>query len=169
MTTQPKHRIYVTRKQRSRDNEKATLMIRRCVKATLDSEGVTLPCEVNVTITSNTDIRAVNLKTRGVDRATDVLSFPMFEFKPGEFTADENDIDPETGRLFLGDILISLDQVAAQAEQFGHSREREMAYLVVHSALHLLGYDHMDEGKEKMRMRRREKDILKKLGIYDNE
>jgi probable rRNA maturation factor len=169
MTTQPKHRIYVTRKQRSRDNEKATLMIRRCVKATLDAEGVRLPCEVNVTITSNSDIRSVNYNTRGVDKATDVLSFPMFELKPGEFKAGENDVDPETGRLFLGDIMISLDKVADQAERFGHSKEREMAYLVVHSALHLLGYDHTDEGREKMRMRRREKDILRKLGINDNE
>ncbi len=169
MTTQPKHRIYVTRKQRSRDNEKATLMIRRCVKATLDSEGVRLPCEVNVTITSNSDIKSINCNTRGVDKTTDVLSFPMFELRPGEFDASETDLDPETGRLFLGDIMISLDKVADQAEEYGHSKEREMAYLVVHSALHLLGYDHMDEGKEKMRMRRREKDILRKLGINDNE
>jgi len=169
MTKQAKHRIYVTRKQRSKDVESVTLLVRRCIKAALDAEGVNFPCEVNVLITSNRDIQSINNQTRGIDRPTDVLSFPMFEFKPGSFRADEGFMDPETGRIFLGDIVISLDKAVAQAEKYGHSREREIAYLVIHSALHLLGYDHKDEDIEKARMRRREKEILRKIGINDNE
>jgi len=169
MTKQLKHRIYVTRKQRSKDVDSVTLLVRRCVKAALDAEGVDIPCEVNVLITSDREIQSINNQTRGIDKPTDVLSFPMFEFRPGRFEADESFSDPETGRIFLGDIVISLERIVAQAERFGHSREREMSYLVIHSTLHLLGYDHKDEGSDKARMRRREKEIIRKIGISDNE
>jgi len=169
MRKQLKHRIYVTRKQRSKEFESVTLLVRRCVKATLDAEGVELPCEVNVLITSDREIQTINKEQRGVDKPTDVLSFPSFEFKPGCFEADEGFLDPDTGRIFLGDIVISLERVLEQAERFGHSKQRELAYLVIHSTLHLLGYDHMDEGAEKARMRRREKEILSRIGIDENE
>ncbi len=169
MTTQPKHRIYVTRKQRSRDNENITPLIRRCIKATLETEGVSLPCEVNVLITNDSGIRAINRESRNIDKPTDVLSFPMFEFRPGKFAADETFLDPETGRIFLGDVAISLERAAAQAEEYGHGKEREIGYLVIHSTLHLLGYDHTDEGPMKKQMRSREREIIKKIGISENE
>ena len=169
MRKQVKHRIYVTRKQRSKEVESVTLLVRRCVKAALAVEGVDYPCEVNVIITSDREIQSINSQTRGVDKPTDVLSFPMFEFRPGHFKADESYADPETGRIFLGYIVLSLDRVLAQAKKFGHSSQREMAYLIIHATLHLLGYDHKDEGEEKARMRRQEKEIIRKIGINDNE
>lgn len=169
MTSQPKHRIYVTRKQRSRDNENITLLIRRCIKATLEAEGVVLPCEVNVLITNDNGIREINRETRKIDRPTDILSFPMFEFTPGKFSADDTFLDPETGRMFLGDIVMSLERAAAQAVEYRHGRDREIGYLIIHSTLHLLGYDHMDEGAAKRKMRLREKEILKKIGIGEND
>lgn len=169
MRKQVKHRIYVTRKQRSKEVESVTLLVRRCVKAALDAEGVYYPCEVNVIITSDREIQSINNQTRGVDKPTDVLSFPMFEFRPGHFEAEESFADPETGRIFLGDVVLSLDRVVAQARKFGHSSQREMAYLIIHATLHLLGYDHKDEGVEKARMRRQEKEIIRKIGINDNE
>jgi len=169
MRKQLKHRIYVTRKQRSKEFQSVTLLVRRCVKATLDAEGVNYPCEVHVLITNDREIQTINKETRGIDRPTDVLSFPSFEFAPGHFKADDSFLDPETGRIFLGDIVVSLERVVEQAEEFGHSRQRELAYLVIHSTLHLLGYDHTDEGVEKARMRRREKEILSRIGIDENE
>ncbi len=140
-------------------------LLRRAICAALDAEGVAAPCEVDVLITDDEGIRAINLEQRGVDRPTDVLSFPMFEYVPGQPPRDGADADPETGLVPLGDMVISLERCAAQAQEFGHPLERELAYLAVHSALHLLGYDHMDEGPEKARMRAREEAILGELGI----
>ena len=132
--------------------------------AALAAEGVELPCEINVLLTDDAGIRQVNLDMRGVDRPTDVLSFPMFDLRPGE-RPQPGDEDPETGLVPLGDMCISLERAAAQAAEFGHSVKRELAYLTVHSALHLLGYDHMDEGPMKRQMRLHEEFILDKLGI----
>ena len=101
---------------------------------------------------------------REVDRATDVLSFPEFDLQPGELP-DGEDADPGTGLVPLGDMVISMEHVAAQAKEYGHSNRRELAYLVVHSVLHLLGYDHLDEGLQKKQMRAREEAILAELGI----
>ena len=101
---------------------------------------------------------------RDVDRPTDVLSFPMFELSPGEKPGEE-DADPATGLVPLGDMVLSLERARAQAAEFGHSVEREVCYLAVHSVLHLLGYDHMDEGTMKAQMRGREEAILSALGI----
>ena len=101
---------------------------------------------------------------RGVDRPTDVLSFPAFDLSPGELPGPE-DADPATGLVPLGDMCLSLERVKAQAREYGHSNRRELAYLVVHSVLHLLGYDHLDEGAEKAQMREREEAILGELGI----
>lgn len=135
--------------------------LRKCITAALAEEGVCTPCEINVLVTNNETIRAINLQTRKIDAATDVLSFPMFEFVPGQFPQDVFDcIDPETGLLPLGDMVISLERAAAQAEEYGHSLKRETGYLTIHSILHLLGYDHLDEGPMKRQMRAREEQIL---------
>ena len=99
-----------------------------------------------------------------MDRSTDVLSFPEFELHPGELPGME-DADPGTGLVPLGDMVISLEHVTAQAKEYGHSNRRELAYLVVHSVLHLLGYDHLDEGPQKAQMRAREEAIMDVLGV----
>ena len=123
------------------------------------------PCEVDVLITDDEGIHQINLEQRGIDRPTDVLSFPMFNYRPGQPQADGADADPATGLTPLGDMVISLERARAQAEEYGHPLERELCYLAVHSVLHLLGYDHMDEGEEKAQMRAREEAILGKLGM----
>lgn len=137
----------------------------QCITAALDQEQVTLPCEINVLITNNDGIHQINLEKRQVDAPTDVLSFPMFYLTPGQPPTDPSLLDPATGRLPLGDMVISLEQAAAQAEEYGHSIQRELGYLAVHSILHLLGYDHMDEGAQKQQMREREEAIMNALGI----
>lgn len=137
-----------------------TSIIRRCVEATLDGEGVNVPCEINVFVTNDKGIRAINSASRGIDKATDVLSFPMFQLTPGQLPEDwEEYLDPETDMCPLGDMAISLERAIAQAKEFGHSTRREIGYLTIHSMLHLLGYDHLDEGEQKAQMRKREEDI----------
>ena len=139
-------------------------LIRRAIRAALASEGVDFPCEVDVRVTSDAGIRQINLDMRQVDRPTDVLSFPAFGLTPGALPGEE-DADPATGLVPLGDMVISLERVQAQAKEYGHSGRRELAYLVVHSVLHLLGYDHLDEGPQKARMRAREDAILSELEL----
>jgi len=117
-----------------------------------------------VRVTGDARIHEVNLEQRGVDRPTDVLSFPMFSLEPGQLPGPE-DADPATGLIPLGDMMLSMERVQAQAKEYGHSNRRELAYLVVHSVLHLLGYDHLDEGPEKARMRAREEAIMAELGL----
>ena len=134
--------------------------LRRVITAALAAEGVALPCEISVLLTDDAGIRQIN---------ADVLSFPMFELTPGEPPEDEEDLDPETGLCPLGDMCISLERAAAQAQEYGHSLEREVSYLAVHSVLHLLGYDHLDEGPMKRQMRAREEAILNGLGIRREE
>ena len=138
--------------------------IRRSVLAALEDEGGDVPCVVAVIVTDDAVIRETNLTNRGVDRATDVLSFPMFPMEPGDKPRAEW-ADPGADKVYLGDMMISLERANAQAEEFGHSPEREVCYLAVHSTLHLLGYDHLDEGPMKAQMRQREEAILGKLGI----
>ena len=142
----------------------ARRLVMRSIRAALMAEGVDVPCEVNVLFTDDEGIHQINLDMREVDRPTDVLSFPMFDLQPGEHPGEE-DADPATGLIPLGDMCISLERTAAQAEEFGHSPEREICYLTVHSVLHLLGYDHLDEGPMKAQMREREETILAQLGI----
>ena len=134
------------------------------IAAALTAEGVDVPCEINVLITDDEGIHQINLDMRDVDKPTDVLSFPMFELSPGQ-QPGEGDADPATGLVPLGDMVLSLERARAQAEEFGHSVEREVCYLAVHSVLHLLGYDHLDEGQMKAQMRGREEAILSALGI----
>ena len=144
-------------------------LLTRVITAALAAEGVALPCEISVLLTDDAGIHQINADMRDIDRATDVLSFPMFELTPGEPPEDEEDLDPETGLCPLGDMCISLERAAAQAQEYGHSLEREVSYLAVHSVLHLLGYDHLDEGPMKRQMRAREEAILNGLGIRREE
>ena len=139
-------------------------MLEETVNTSLTLEGVELPCEVNILLTDDEGIHQVNLAMRNVDRPTDVLSFPMFDLTPGEYP-DEYDIDPETDCVPLGDMCISVERARAQAQEYGHSFEREISYLCVHSVLHLLGYDHMDEGTMKQQMRGREEAIMTALKL----
>ena len=138
--------------------------LRKVIRTALDQQGVDVPCEVDVYVTGDAGIQKLNREMRQVDRPTDVLSFPEFEFHPGEVPG-EGDADPGTGLVPLGDMVISMERVAAQAKEYGHSKRRELCYLVVHSVLHLLGYDHLDEGPMKREMRAREEAILEELGI----
>ena len=135
-------------------------IIKKCIQATLDAEGVTADCEINVLVTNDRGIHAINLASRQIDRPTDVLSFPMFQLEPGNPPADwEEYEDFETGLVPLGDMCISLERAQAQAKEFGHSAKREVGYLTIHSMLHLLGYDHLDEGPMKAQMRGREEAV----------
>ena len=159
-----RHYIPVTAEVPGAASEQNCALIRKTIRAALEAEGVTVPCEVDVMLTDDEGIHAVNLEMRGVDRPTDVLSFPAFDLRPGEVPAEE-DADPATGLVPLGDMCLSMERVKAQAAEYGHSSRRELAYLVTHSVLHLLGYDHLDEGEEKALMRAHEDVIMDKLGI----
>jgi len=137
-----------------------TSVIKQCIHAVLEQEKITVDCEVNVLVTDDKGIRAINSASRGIDKPTDVLSFPMFQLEAGNPPEDWTDyIDPETGLCPLGDMAISLERAIAQAKEFGHTARREIGYLTIHSMLHLLGYDHLDEGPEKLQMRSREEQI----------
>ena len=134
-----------------------TSIIHRCIEAALQIQGVDIPCEINVLVTNDEGIHAINLASRNIDNPTDVLSFPMFSLEAGKLPENwDSYIDPETGLCPLGDMAISLERAIAQAKEFGHSTRREIGYLTIHSVLHLLGYDHMDDGEQKAQMRERE-------------
>ncbi len=147
-------------------NPALTIHLHRCIKAALRAQGVCVPCEINVLVTDDQGIRVINNATRGIDKETDVLSFPMFQFVAGQFPEDVSDyLDPQTGLLPLGDMAISLERAKDQAKRFGNTLKREIGYLTIHSILHLLGYDHLDEGEEKRKMRIREEIIAAELGL----
>ena len=138
--------------------------IRTCINATLKAEGITIPCEINVLVTDDAGIQTINKASRSIDKPTDVLSFPMFNLTAGAPPQDwEEYIDPGTGLCPLGDMCISLERAIAQAKEFGHSTKREVGYLTIHSMLHLLGYDHLDEGEQKRQMRSREEAIASQI------
>ena len=139
-------------------------LLRRVIPAALEAEGVSFPCEVDVLLTDDDGIHEINRTMRDVDRPTDVLSFPEFTLTPGELPSPE-DADPGTGLIPLGDMVLSMERVSAQAKEYGHSKRRELSYLVTHSVLHLLGYDHLDEGPMKAQMRAREEAIMALLGL----
>ena len=149
-----KHTVIVTRDKPRLGHNEAYRLILKAVNAALEAEEQEESCEVNVLLTDDEGIREINREQRDIDRATDVLSFPMGEW------------DYDTDRLCLGDMVVSLERCAAQGEEYGGGFAHELQYLSVHSVLHLLGYDHLDEGEEKAKMRAREKEIMKRLG-YD--
>ena len=138
------------------------------IDAALDYVGCPYEVEVNLLLTMNEQIQEMNSNFREIDRATDVLSFPMVDYEvPGEFDfLEERDdcFNPETGELVLGDIVISKEKVISQAEEFGHSIKREYAFLIAHSMLHLSGYDHMEE-EERSEMERMQRELMEKLNI----
>ena len=141
--------------------EKVSVMLRRlirnAIKATLEFEDFYGECEVSVTCTDNEGIRVLNKDYRGIDSATDVLSFPLNDFSSDEFEEDEE--------IALGDIVLSLEKAREQAYTYGHSFEREVAFLCVHSTLHLLGYDHETGEEDENDMRYRQREIMKLLGL----
>ena len=137
--------------------------------AVLDSENCPYESQVNLLLTDNEGIHAINKEFREMDRPTDVLSFPMLNYTtPGDFAflddEDSDDFNPDTGEALLGDIVISVEKVYEQAESFGHSVEREYAFLITHSMLHLFGYDHMEEDEAKV-MEEKQKEILNQMNI----
>lgn len=140
----------------------------KVINGALDYEGCPYESEISLTLTDNDSIHSINKEFRNIDRPTDVLSFPMVEYEtPGEFDFLENMdecFNPETGELMLGDIVISLDKVEEQAASYGHSVTREYAFLIAHSMLHLLGYDHMEPEEAKI-MEAKQEEILNQLGI----
>lgn len=147
-------------------------IINHIVEGSLEYEGCPYEAEVNVVLTDNEGIRQVNREYRNMDRPTDVLSFPMLEYEtPSDFEGVEEAFadcfNPETGELMLGDIMISVDKVEEQAEKYGHSQERELAFLTAHSMLHLCGYDHMEE-EERLVMEEKQRQILERMG-YDRK
>ena len=155
-----RNEIYVSREVKGLGFRNAAALIKKAVNRALDAEKIDAPCIVSVLLTDDEGIREMNRQFRDTDRSTDVLSFPLNELQPGEFDADICETDPGTGSVMLGDILINIPQCAVQGEEFGHGFDRELTYLTVHSVLHLLGYDHTDEGEMKKQMRRREKEIM---------
>ena len=143
---------------RVRAAKKSVTFLRRAARAAVKTERLGYPCAVDVFLLSDQELRSVNRERRGQDAFTDVLSFPAWS--PGE----EPVPDPDTGRVFLGDILIAYGRVLTQARRFGHSAEREISYLAAHGALHLLGYDHGTE-QDKLLMRQREDAVMERLGL----
>lgn len=137
------------------------LLVRRCCNATLVAEKFEGSAEVNVTFVDDVEIHKLNLKFRQIDKSTDVLSFPMGE--NGKF-----DLDPDTGAFVLGDVVISLEHARDQAIKYGHSLQREVGFLTVHSMLHIMGYDHVNGGVEAMHMHEKEEKIMSALGLDRN-
>lgn len=141
----------------------------RVIDCSLDYMNCPYEAQVSVLITDNDEIHRMNLEHRQIDRPTDVLSFPMVDYgTPGDFSVLEEDgtdcFEPDSGELMLGDIVISADKVAEQAQEYGHSTTREYAFLLTHSMLHLMGYDHMTQ-EEAAEMERLQEEILQKLNI----
>ena len=153
------HEIAVSREKTNLGHRNAAALIRKAADKALASEGILKPCLISVMLTDAEGIREVNRIFRGVDQETDVLSFPQFDD-----VDDMIDMQEETGVAELGDVVICMDRAAEQAEEFGHPLEREVIYLFVHSILHLLGYDHMEE-EDKKEMRAREDEVMTELGI----
>ena len=163
--------IYVdNRQEKINADEKLVDLLKNVIEFTLKEEEVDVGCEVSLLFVDNDEIREINNETRGIDRATDVLSFPMLDYEDKKvfkemyknYEFSQSDFDGD--ELVLGDVVLSLERALEQSEEFNHSFEREASYLVVHSILHLLGYDHMED-EDKLVMRKREEEILNKLNI----
>ncbi len=150
--------IWTNEQTKRKTGLKLRMLIKKAVKGALAYEKFTLPATLSVTFTDNEGIRGYNKEYRDIDNATDVLSFPMYDFRNGD--------KPEEGEpACLGDIVLSLEQAEEQAKEFGHSFEREAAFLTVHSVLHLLGYDHLLSEEDDLDQRRRQKEIMERIGL----
>lgn len=132
-------------------------LIEKVIAESLKYENVSNNCEISVTIVDNEEIHQINLKHRGIDRATDVLSFPLIDFEKESLPTDGS-------KIYLGDIIISIERAMEQAKEYGHSIDREVGFLTAHSMLHLLGYDHMVEDEEKVMFKKQE-EILNNLNL----
>jgi probable rRNA maturation factor len=163
--------IYVDNRQNKLAvNDSLIEDLTKVIEFALKEEEVNIKCEVSLVFVDNDEIKEINNSTRGIDKETDVLSFPMLEYENKKvfkemyinYEFPQSDFDGE--ELVLGDIVLSLEKALEQSEEFNHSYEREASYLVVHSVLHLLGYDHMEDEERKI-MRAREEEILSKLNI----
>lgn len=154
-----KTKVIITEKQKSHKLPSGIrMLVRRACNAVLITEEFSESAEVNVTFVDDDEIKMLNTEYRNIENSTDVLSFPLGE--NGVY-----DTNPENGAKMLGDIVISVDHAVKQAESYGHSLQREIAFLTVHSMLHLLGYDHVNGGLEQMKMREKEELVLAKLGV----
>jgi probable rRNA maturation factor len=153
-------RVYVENEQDKREVSTYLLrLLRRAIRETLKYEGIDRSVELSLTLIDNENIHTLNREYRGVDRPTDVLSFPQFDFLGGETLPSGNEA------VALGDIVLSLERAEEQAKEFGHSFSREAAFLTVHSMLHLLGYDHELGEAEDKEMREKQREIMKAMGL----
>ena len=159
------HDILIYREKRNLGYPEAAKLVRRAAKAALKAQNVDADCTINIMLTDDEGIHAINLEQRGIDAPTDVLSFPLNELTEGEFDADKCEYDFETEKCLLGDMVLDLERCAKQGAEYGHGFDRELSYLTVHSVLHLLGYDHLDEGERKKRMREREEAVMAALEL----
>lgn len=158
-----KTKVIITDKQKNHKLPSGIrMLVRRACNAVLVTEEFLEPAEVNVTFVDDEQIKELNTTYRNIEKSTDVLSFPLGE--NGLY-----DTNPENGAKMLGDIVISVDRAIKQAELYGHTLQREVAFLTVHSMLHLLGYDHINGGLEQMKMREKEELVLAKLGVVRGE
>ena len=161
-------RIYLENEEGPELDLNYTEIANLVTEGVLDYENCPYESQIELLLTNNDEIRRINNEFRGIDHPTDVLSFPMIDYEsPADFSSleeDDSNFDPETGELILGDIVISKEKVIAQAEEYGHSVKREFAFLIAHSMLHLLGYDHMEE-EERLVMEEKQRSILENLGI----
>lgn len=139
-------------------------LVKKAAKLCVKREDFSHPCEASITLTDNETIREINRDHREIDKATDVLSFPLLDFIDGRANIQPGDIDPETNRVLLGDIVISVEKALEQSESYGHSFEREMAFLAVHGMLHLLGHDHEKESEEQIMFEKQDR-ILEEMGL----
>ncbi|MHB8064280.1 MAG: rRNA maturation RNase YbeY [Ruminiclostridium sp.] len=145
-------------------DDNINILIKKTIDLCMKSEKLIKAFEVSVVIVDDEEIRAINKEHRDIDKSTDVLSFPMVEFVKGEIISDEGDYDMDLNELMLGDIIVSAETAKRQALEYGHSFEREIAFLTAHSCFHLLGYDHIEEGEEKLMVNKQE-GILKEMGL----
>lgn len=139
-------------------------LLEKTVRTCLDSENIKVGCETNILLTDDESIRSINKQFRNMDKPTDVLSFPMTDMKNGEIPTGDDDYDPDEELLLLGDIVISMETAQRQAGQYGHSFERELAFLTAHGVFHLLGYDHMEKEEETVMLSKQEA-VMARLGL----
>lgn len=143
-------------------------LLLKAVELSLKLENFSIPSEISILITDDESIREVNREHRNIDSPTDVLSFPLVDMQEGKIISDTGDFDLDENLLMLGDIVLSIETAVRQAEEYGHSLEREMAFLVTHGVFHLLGYDHQDEEQEE-KMFGKQENVLTQLGLRRNE
>lgn len=144
--------------------EKITDLLKKAIELSLQQEGFDTPSEISVLLVNDEEIQEINREQRNLDKPTDVLSFPMVEMEQGEMLSNEGDYDLDENLLLLGDIVISMETTQRQAEEYGHSLERELAFLVTHGVFHLLGYDHLEEKEEQVMIGKQEA-VLEAMGL----